>query len=404
MKFSNSRLILVGIVLCSVFAGVQGAGKTYWISPKPLAKENGTRQYPFHSIEKALEIVGPGNTFLFVPGIYAEQIRMLPASAGTPQNPTVLKSEKKYMAVMHGSLGHGIFVDRGTEWVIIDGFEVRCASNDGIKSNADHNVIRNCWVHNNLSQGIAAHKVKGSVIERNLIEFNGRNIQHEHGIYADGVGLTIRQNIVRYNAGKGMALYPEISESLIENNLIYKNSQAAIILYCPKSGGGNRILNNTIADNGYSLTLMNAYKEIFANNIFAYNTHWPYLGKDNDIITRPDGNLKASRFIHNIYYPKSKFFQGDNLFKDPIFVHRSRGIYFPRVESPSFKKGDKEYASKMDFFGNPRLGETADIGCFQYSEKLYQSQSRDQWSEDWPFINITTGQTVIPDLWADTNN
>jgi hypothetical protein len=100
----------------------------------------------------------------------------------------------------------------GCHWLTVDGFEVLGARYDGIKLNGDHNVVRNCWVHHNTQMGIAMHHVLNGTIENNLIEFNGCHVQFDHGVYADGDGLTVRGNIVRHNAAFGLHLYPSLRD------------------------------------------------------------------------------------------------------------------------------------------------------------------------------------------------
>ncbi len=130
--------IILLFTYCSLFAA------TYWISPKGSSFATGTERNPFPSMKVALKKVGGGNTFIFKPGVYlGNQITLYPQHAGTPQRPTVLKSQYKYKAVLHGSPYHNLYVLKGCDWVIIDGFDCSGAKT-GMKSNADYTVIRNC--------------------------------------------------------------------------------------------------------------------------------------------------------------------------------------------------------------------------------------------------------------------
>ena len=150
----------------------------------------------------------------------------------------MIKAEVKWQAVILGAEYHVIYTADGCDWVIIDGFEVMGGRYDGVKINGDHNAVRNCWVHNNKAMGIAMHNQKGGVIENNLIEFNGDHVQFDHGVYADGDGLTVHGNIVRHNASYGLHLYPSIKNSRIDNNLVYGQvRRRGIIVACPKGGG-----------------------------------------------------------------------------------------------------------------------------------------------------------------------
>jgi len=243
-------------------------GATYWIAPKGEPKAAGTQHDPFPSVLDALKKVGGGNTFIFKSGNYVGlQITLTPEYAGSPQKPTILKAQDKYKAILHGSPEHNLYVRKGCNWVIIDGFESSGARYTGIKSDADFTVIRNCRIHNNALQGIEAHDVSGTIIENNIIEYNGEHLQLSHGIYADGNNLTIRNNIIRFNSGWGLHLYPRIANSRIENNLIYGNERWGIGLYSKPGVGSNRIVNNTIVQNGSGIAVKNGQTEIIVKRI-----------------------------------------------------------------------------------------------------------------------------------------
>ena len=112
------------LILTLIFSSVELSSATYWIAPTGKASATGSEADPFDSIENALKKVGGGNTFIFKPGTYlGRQVTLLRRHAGSPQKPTVLKSEHKYGATIHGSPGHGISVGDGCEWVIIDSFD-----------------------------------------------------------------------------------------------------------------------------------------------------------------------------------------------------------------------------------------------------------------------------------------
>ena len=79
--------------------------------------------------------------------------------------------------------------------------------------------------------------------------------------------LTIRRNVVRHNAAFGLHLYSALSASLVANNVCYGNRASGIIVSCPEGGGRNRILGNTVVDNGHGLTIWRGKGEIVVNNL-----------------------------------------------------------------------------------------------------------------------------------------
>jgi len=387
-------LILMCFV-CNLYAG------TYWIAPKgnPIAK--GTEDDPFSSVQDALKQVGGGNTFIFEPGNYVGlQITLSAQYSGSPQKPTVLKSQYKYKAVLHGSPFHNIYIKKGCRWVIIDGFEGSGARYTGIKSDADFTVIRNCHIHNNALQGIEAHDVNGTIIENNIVEYNGENLQFSHGIYADGNNLTIRNNIVRFNSGWGLHLYPNIANSRIENNLIYGNDRWGIGLYSKPGVGSNRIINNTIVQNGSGIAVKNGQNEIIANNIIVNNTSWTF--EKTEPIEILDGRYphKSKLIIeYNLFLPPYRGADPHGISADPLFLDAKKGVFYLNKGSPAIGKGSKQYAPERDFFNRKwPVDKVPDLGCFPYEPRLLSSEARKDWYYQWPFLFKGHSETM-PDLW-----
>jgi parallel beta-helix repeat protein len=393
MSRHKAAIIIVLINYCNLFAA------TYWISPKGKISGTGSETNPFASVEAAFRRTGGGNTFIFQPGDYVgTQITLSPQYAGTAQNPTVLKSQHKHKAVLHGSTFHNIYVRAGCTWVIIDGFESSGAKYTGIKTDADNTVIRNCRIHNNALNGIEAHDVHGVVIENNVVEYNGAHPQFSHGIYADGTGLTIRNNIIRFNSGWGLHLYPEIANSKIENNLIHGNSRWGIGLYSKPTVGSNQIVNNTIVLNGSGVVVSNAHNEIIANNIVVDNINWKF--EKTEPIQAPGGNLSKITIDYNLLRPPSSGAGPHAITADPMFLDAAKGTFYLREGSLAIGKGSREYAPERDFFGRPLAeGKAPDLGCFPYDPALLSPGARRDWYRQWPFLFRTRPDDTLPDFW-----
>jgi len=386
-------ILLVGC--CDLFAG------TYWISPEGQASGTGSQAKPFPSVEMALKNTTGGDTLVFKPGTYiGTQITLTPRHAGSAQKPTVLRSQHKYQAVLHGSPVHNIYVKSGCDWVIIDGFESSGARYSGIKSDADYTVIRNCRIHNNALQGIEAHGVLGTVIENNLVEYNGEHLQFCHGVYADGDKLTIRNNIVRFNSGWGLHLYPAIANSKIENNLIHGNDRWGIALYSKPQVGSNRIVNNTIVLNGNGIAVKNGRDEIIANNIVVGNTGWKFE-RAEPIENLDGGYLRKGKITidYNLCLPRSRGAGPKGISADPMFLDMKKGTFYLRKNSPAIARGSRKYAPERDFLNRPLpTGKAPDLGCFAYDPALLLPQAREDWYYQWPFLFKGKSKTM-PDLW-----
>jgi len=383
--------ILAAPVLALLFAA-NGTGDTYYVAPAGKAENDGSREKPWASVEQALAKVGGGHTIILRPGIYRGPIFIPKAYAGTAEHPTIIKSEVKWQAIVMGAPYHVIASGDDCHWVVVDGFEVLGARYDGIKLSGDHSTVRDCWVHNNSAMGVAMHNKKGGVIENNLIEFNGQHVQFHHGVYASGEDLVVRNNIVRHNSSFGLHLYPSISNARVENNLVSGHREKpGIILSCPKGGGRNVIVNNTIVGNHGGIAIWHGDGEVVANNI---------LVSDCEVLSFDEETQQVTSDC-NLCTPASARQGQHGLTGDPMFVDAGRGVYWLRPDSPASGKGAAQHAPARDFWGRPIRKERAShLGCFAFVPDLAGEQFRAAWRSGWPYRFSPDAGNEIPDLWT----
>ena len=98
-----TRLDLV-VVMLGAMAGVSHAG-TYYVATEGSADNDGSYTKPWPSVAVALEKVGGGHTIVLKRGEYRGPITVTAKAAGTEENPTIIKSEKKWEAAIVGSTG-----------------------------------------------------------------------------------------------------------------------------------------------------------------------------------------------------------------------------------------------------------------------------------------------------------
>jgi hypothetical protein len=302
----------------------------------------------------------------------------------------VVKSEVKWKATIVGAPVHAISNGDDCHWVTIDGFEVQGARYDGIKMSGDHNVVRNCWVHNNQAMGVAMHARRGGVIENNLIEFNGSHIQFDHGVYADGKDLVVRGNVVRHNANFGLHLYPALQNSRIENNLLYGQVRGSgIIVSCPAGGGKNIIVNNTVVGQ-HPLIIWEGNGEVVANNIL--------VSESEEVLSLNEGTTNVL-VDYNLCLPKTAHIGPHGVTGDPMFVDAGKGLFWLRAESPARGKGSSTHAPPTDFWGRPRAkDQPVDLGAMQFISELANAEARQRFEFGWAYYRHGSGGTV-PDLW-----
>lgn len=392
MTNPNLTRILPMIVFLAVGSLAPTFSGTFYVSVNAKPDGDGSIGRPFASVEDALAKVGGGNTILVRPGTYHGPIEISRQFAGTREAPTVIKSEEKWKAIIVGAPVHAISNGGECHWTTIDGFQVQGARYDGIKMNGDHNVVRNCWVHNNQAMGIAMHNRRGGVIENNLIEFNGSHIQFDHGVYASGEGLVVRANVVRHNASFGLHLYPAIKQATVENNIVYGQvKRRGIIVACPKGGGRNRIVNNTVVDDS-PLTIWNGDGELVANNILI-------AGGEEPIVL--DNNTKNVLVEYNLCSPKTARQQTNAVSGNPMFVDAGKGLFWLRAGSAARGKGSAKHAPGTDFWGRPRAKDQApDVGALSFVPALAQPRAPERFEFGWTYYRHGSGGT-IPDFWQE---
>lgn len=383
--------ILLLAALGLLVAGVACAATVY-VSPDGRPEGDGSAERPWPSVQFALEKVGGGQTVIMKPGQYPGDIKIDVPYAGTPDSPTIIRAQEKWRAVVIGGQVHCIWTEPGCHDVVIDGLQCLGARFDGVKLLGDRNTVRNCWIHNNTTMGVAAFHSHGQVIERNLIEFNGSHPYYHHGVYANGDGLTIRYNIVRHNAGYGLHLYAEITNSAIYGNLVHGHSKPEVILACPEGGGKNRFVHNTLMSSATEpLDISQGKGEIIANNILVgkYGAISLYKCEAADVTIR-----------NNLCEPACALGQG-NCDGDPKFVDVGRDVFWLGEGSAAVGKGAADYALETDFWGRPAdRTRPPDVGCFPFVAALARPAARASWYYQWPYEFYPNKEMGLPDLWA----
>jgi parallel beta-helix repeat protein len=389
MLESAERILLACTLLCA--AETAGNTATYYVAVGGRPNADGSKDRPWPSIAYALEKIGGGHTILVRTGIYRGPIEIPKECAGTKEQPTILRSEAKQRAVIIGAEYHAIVSADGCDHVIVDGFEVLGAREAGIKMNGDHNVIRNCWVHNNGAIGIAMHGKTGGVIENNLVEFNGCHPQFQHGVYADGRGLTIQGNIVRHNASYGMHLYPALRNSTVANNLVYGHARKpGIIVACPDGGGKNVVVNNTVAENNGGIEIWKGDGEAILNNIV--------VAKED--VFELDDQTRNLRIDYNLCSPRSKHQGAHGMTGDPGFLDTEHGLFWLKADSPALGRGTREQAPANDFWGRPLSTDRApDLGAFPFVPSLVTDRALTFWRQQWAYHHTPEVGQDMPDPW-----
>jgi len=190
------------------------------------------------------------------------------------------------------------------------------------------------------------------VIEGNKVYDNGNQPtacdEQAHGLYVQGDGHRVRNNLVYGNHNYGIQLYPSGSYNLVAFNTIVGNGvttgKSGIVLGGSSGMVGNRLVSNITAYNGawgIHVTDGNGSCDIHGN-----------LGFGN-----PSGDVESG-------FPTGCV--GPNLHGDPRFADRAAGNFHELQGSAAIDAGDLLFTPPLDFDALARpLGLGPDVGAYE---------------------------------------
>lgn len=331
----------------------------HFVSPSGSPTNSGTETSPWPSVGFALSHASGGDLITLLAGSYAEAVVV--ELSGTAEHPTVIRSHRKWEAVIQGSPSHGIYVADGVTNVVIEGLQVAAAAIDGVKVKS-YAIVRDCWIHHSARQGISAHLTRGTLLERNLIEHNGTDPLFDHGIYLSGTNDVVRCNVIRWNKCYGCQFYFDPPSSSAEcqfyNNLVYGNRNA-LTVWSP-AGQTNYVFNNTLWSDRY--VLIADYGTVCATNniLVGPSSRRIFYLQDGAAIWADYNAISTSgrrRGPHDV------------LFDQPGFVNASGGRFWLQANSPARGVAAQGVVPPVDFFGLTQ-NRVLDVGAFQYRGHL----------------------------------
>ncbi|HZR16614.1 MAG TPA: right-handed parallel beta-helix repeat-containing protein [Verrucomicrobiae bacterium] len=346
-----SALLLVGLV---------SHGATRYVSVTGSAGNSGLIASSPWPLSYALAHVTPNSTLILLSGNYPS----IDLSAQNQQGLT-LRSQIKLGARIVGTAGlQGIATESAAVLsnIVVDGFEVVTSAIDGVKFTGPFCSVSNCWIHNCFGQGVAAHNVNRTRILWNLIEHNGTDQQHDHGIYVAGTNLDIGCNVIRYNRHYGVQCYDstgDVADVHLFNNLIYGNPLGVILW----SYGGytNSLIGNTIVSAANNAVVLNGGVCTITNNIlFCGSSYYP-IELNHGAVARTDYNLVSKRIAPSGAHDVQSASAG--------FVNAAKGLYWLTSGSPARGMAASAAHATTSFFGQTQ-GTVTDVGAFQYNPLL----------------------------------
>jgi hypothetical protein len=404
----TSSALSVGPAVFNPNTQPEGRARQYYVAPDGSQRGDGSARRPWPSAQYALEKVGGGNTIILMAGVYPGNLTIPARFGGTPDRPTEVRSEGKWKAAVIGYPAHGVLIQ--ADYVVIDGLEVYGARLTGIKTEASHTTIRNCWIHNNYLQGVEAHKCVALLLERNLIEYNGISPAWHHGVYASGRGHRYHGNVVRWNASDGMHIWGDggFSDSLISGNLCHDNAASQIHVSLADQGpiGPVLIAHNTCFGGRCGIRLENGAApapHAVLNNICLQNSELPIAIHSGKPTVTINYNLlgKPQQEGYAGYMPQQAQ-EGHNIITSaPVFVSARQSIFWLRPDSPARGIGTVVECtpSLRDFYGELWGGGPVDAGAFPFRPNWTLERAKQIWPDGYPYGCTSAGTLTAPDLW-----
>jgi len=408
-RWRSSVLFAVLSMMLVVQASTMVAA-TYYVSTNGSVSNVGTAESPFLTIQQGVNAASAGDTVLVKTGTYHEWINI--TRSGTASARITIMAYPGHSPVIDGTDEKtgidvavpdwkGLFNSEGTNYITLDGFEIKNSNWYGIRGIKCTNwIVRNCKVHDsglapNKAEPIHFDQANYLVIQNNEVynsKWNGINIMsgsniliennyvhdntlhfgmqiitdHTNGITAFNYNNIFRNNII---GGNLQGIYSRNNVNMkIYNNLIYGTvggGYAGILLGSGDSSSssfvsGSEISNNTIINQPNSIANESHQNVTYRNNIFYSPTSAAFrlLG----------AGLIGQTMDYNCYYGTTTYSgEGDNgINANPQFVNAGANDYHLQSTSPA-----KDAGVTISYVGNDLAGLTRpqgayDIGAYEY--------------------------------------
>jgi hypothetical protein len=376
----------------------QSGGTTYYVSPLGNDTNPGTQASPFRSIQKAADIVNPGDTVVVENGVYTDtngdDAVVKIGRGGLSNNWIVFRSKNRWGAKLDGqnsATSNGFEFINGVGYVRIEGFEIYGLGNfTGSSSGVDiyagghdvqivgnhlHHIGNNCSTTTNGQ--VAVYIQRNNVtVEGNFIHDIGRHFPGESGCtYPSGFfGYQTLDHGIYLNGG-GSDTSKRATGAMIRNNVFSNIKHGWGVQFYPGTLANINVLNNTFAfgnpNKNYSHIVLDANisNTNIANNIF----YQPEGGKTmeygggtmSNVVVR--NNLTSGNSMTDASTPSGMALTANLMSSDPSLVNPLGFDFHLQPESPAIDGGASLSEVVNDYEGRARpQGAGHDIGAIEF--------------------------------------
>lgn len=283
----------------------------------------GTREAPYRTVDHLLARLTAGETGCLRAGTFAEDVTI--RTGGTRGAPVVLAAAPGETVTLRGRL----VVEDGADDVVVTGLRLDGRNEQALPS-PTINGDRVAFLRNDVTnEHTAICFVLGSagdygtavdvMLSENRVHHCGRlpATNRDHGVYVESARRArIVDNVIYENADRGVQLYPDAQDTVIERNVIVANGEGVIFSgEGDLASSGNRVVGNLIGDSRVRWNV---------------ESYWPdRTGTDNVVEDNCLWNGRAGNIAEQIGFEAS-----NNRFETPRFVERERGDFRQRPGSP----------------------------------------------------------------------
>lgn len=398
----NSLLICI-FVLFSLFT-TEAIATTYYVSPTGNDSNSGSSNYPFKTIQKAADIVNPGDTVIVKDGVYTDtngdNFIINLNRGGSSSAWITFKAENKWGAKLNGqsnTTGYGWNFASNAKYVRVEDFEIYGCLNGGFWLNSTAN---NIYFYRNNIHDIGRECTNDAYGRAGVylgtlptyITFDS-NVWHHIGRYGwPGAPPEYQCDPPNeYDGTHDGAIYSCGSYIDIFNNIFYENNSGNDVIakaqYAVDSGDHYKIINNTFGQSKYKRNgriglvgvNLDGYRNddiLIQNNTFrSSNVYaiqiWPYesglsgIGQKNAVIKNNYTYGETLIWPIDAAY-LSNFTFANNTVKgaDQKFVNLANYNFRLQFDSPAINKGIPS-GINYDADGIPR-DSAPDIGAYEY--------------------------------------
>lgn len=352
----------------------------YFVSPSGDNGNTGTAEAPFRTVQRAADMVNPGDTVVVADGVYtaaggAAFVVNVHRGGSEAGGWVTFRSENPWAATIDasGAEHRGFNISTGTSYVRIEGFEIRDAPKEAIKLHGMSAHVE--IVSNNIhgARGAAAISIHGTgdarssdvLIDGNFIHHNGDSVFRtpgERGYDPD-------------NQNKDHGVYLSPLNAIIRNN-VFTHQEHGWSIQLSEGASGISIYNNVFAypnpnRDGHIMLWQRLTDIAIYNNVF-FEPRGAPLNFLSSTLLRVDvrNNLTtAARMTDGDEPPGEVMLDGNILGTDPLFEVVAPELpldFRPTASSPLVDMGTTLAAVPWDYLATCRpQGDASDIGPFE---------------------------------------